>query len=821
MERGGGAAGPLGDIDMRSFIFAGASALALIALAPSAQAQTAASALTPSQLAARRAELLREQAAIQDQLDALDRASAGGAPPPQQQGAANGSVQIGRAATVSQVVVTAAAPPLTARPTGQAVATVSRDLFKDQPDVTIADVLDLVPGVSVIQGNGPRDVSVSIRGSNDRQAYGVRNIQIFEDGFPVTQPDGTGRMDLTDPHAYGAIDVVEGPSSALYGNYATGGAINFHTRAGGDIDGLEVGADFGSYGYYNDYATLGGKGDRYEYAGFISNVRAQGSTSNSQYDTVTENILATYAVTPTDRVTFKFINNDLDTNLSVRLSLNEFKQNPYQQGCSALQTVGCASVSLLANGFTGAKVAQSAQAAGLGRHDRRTVVGARYEHDLDGATTWRTTFDFDNRDIDQPTSSSSYRGPYPSFNVISDLTHRGALFGMGSTSLVGVYGDYEDINSFVYNVVPGGDASLGGLTQSVFGHQLNIGARGREELAITPRLTGVLGIGVEYTQLGANEANYVYSATAAPSQTKIYADRTFVNVAPEASLQWRPQDAWTLHARVATGYGTPQGTNLFTTPQGTFGNNTQLQSQTNVGVDLGAEWRPTATTRLFLTGFYEWFTDELVTQSAGVNLQSYTFNAPHSEHRGVEVGVDWRPLPAGLPGARVYAAYLFDDQIYTTYAEQLSSSAVTQTFNRDGNRIPGVVPNFGDVRVIYDQPSGRLEGLGGFLEAVGRDGYDLDNANLLKAPGYVLLNGELHYDPPAGLGALSRVRFYVDVQNLLDQTYIGTASNITDSLAASGAQNGASVLANATGSIYAGTPRSVFGGVRVKFGGGQ
>ena len=33
--------------------------------------------------------------------------------------------------------------------------------------------------------------------------------------------------------AYGAIDVIRGPSSALYGNYATGGALNFRTRPGG------------------------------------------------------------------------------------------------------------------------------------------------------------------------------------------------------------------------------------------------------------------------------------------------------------------------------------------------------------------------------------------------------------------------------------------------------------------------------------------------------------------------------------------------------------------------------------------------------------
>ena len=76
------------------------------------------------------------------------------------------------------------------------------------------------------QGNGPRDMGVSIRGSNARNGFGIRNIVIFDDGFPVTQPDGLSRSDLIDPHAYGAIDVIRGPSSALYGNYATGGAVN-------------------------------------------------------------------------------------------------------------------------------------------------------------------------------------------------------------------------------------------------------------------------------------------------------------------------------------------------------------------------------------------------------------------------------------------------------------------------------------------------------------------------------------------------------------------------------------------------------------------
>ena len=81
----------------------------------------------------------------------------------------------------------------------------------------------------------------------------IRNIVIFDDGFPVTQPDGLSRSDLIDPKAYGAIDVIRGPSSALYGNYATGGALNFRTRPGRTIDGVEYGVEGGSFGYLNNY----------------------------------------------------------------------------------------------------------------------------------------------------------------------------------------------------------------------------------------------------------------------------------------------------------------------------------------------------------------------------------------------------------------------------------------------------------------------------------------------------------------------------------------------------------------------------------------
>ncbi len=723
------------------------------------------------------------------------------------------------ASLTQTVTVNAQSPLMTEAPAGQTQAQVSREDFKNTPATTVAQVLDLVPGVTFVQGNGPRDVSISVRGSNERQTYGVRNTQIFEDGFSVTQPDGLARTDLTDPHAYSSVDVVQGPSSALYGNYATGGAVNFHTRSGSEIQGLEIGTDFGSFQYFNDFATYGAGNDRYQFAGFLSNVRAEQATAHNGYNTITANLLATVAVTPHDRFTFKFINNDLDANLSIRLSLLQYRLNPYQQGCRAYSTAaaGCASVSLFTNGYTGAHSSLTASQAGLGRHDRRTIVGARWEHDLNPNTTWQTQFVFDDRDINQPTASTSYRGPYPSFNVSSDLLRRGRLGSHPSTTYIAGFFNYENINSFVYNLVPGGNAALGGQVQTVFGRHLNTGAHIREELAFGRRWLLVGGLGLEFTGLQALATNVSYPAAAVPINTPVSADRTFLNAAPDVSLQYHPVEALRLHTHLGTGYGTPQATQLFTNAQGQFGNNVTLRTQRNTGVDLGADWQLGSTLQASLTGFYEWFHNEQVTQSPGVNLQSFTFNAPASSHHGVEAGLDWHPLPTALAGLRLRTSYLHDIQIYTNYTEQITTGAVTSSFSRHNRSIPGVQPNFLNGRVIYDQPSGFLRGLGAFVELNWRDTYMLDNANLLSAPGYTQLNLSTHYDPPGGHGALSRLHFYFDMQNLANRTYVASAGNLTDSLNANGQQNSAAVLAAVGGSIYAGTPRASFGGVRVRF----
>jgi iron complex outermembrane recepter protein len=702
-------------------------------------------------------------------------------------------------------------------PAGQTQTTLDRSQFDDRPAFTVGDILSESPGISVKQGNGPRDIGISIRGSNARNGFGIRNLVIFDDGFPVTQPDGLSRSDLIDPRAYGAIDVIRGPSSALYGNYATGGALNFRTRPGGTIDGIEYGVDGGSFGYLNNYLAAGKKVGNFEASLFASDARGDGFIGNSSFNTQTVNFLATLQATWDDRFTVKFINNDLNIRLPIRSSLNQFDQNPFQQGCAtgATAALGCGTVKLFNNGFNSAAgtSSETAEQAGLGRDDRRTIVGGRWEHDFDNTTTWRNQFVFDDRNINQPTGSTSAIGDFPSYNYMSDITKRGEFLGMDSTAFVGGFYNTLTASSNTWNVMPGGNATLGMLQSNLFSDTTNYGFRGREELRLTSSLTAVVGVGWETTVLKGLNTAYTYTGPAGITTTALTAaDRQFQNTAPELALLYKLNNEWLFRARAAAGYGTPQVSNLFVLQSGLSGNNTQLDTQKNLGYDLGFDWTPNNALKLSATGFYEFFRNELVSQATPLAGISFTFNAPKSEHHGVELAADWK----FYPGWRFMTAYTYLDEVYTQYTENITNGAVFG-FNRAGNKIPGISPNELTTRLGYDEWSGRLAGLGAFVEVQWKDAFYMDNANLLKAPGYELVNVNVHYKTDLASDYFKTLNLYLEVRNVFNTTYVASANNIGDTVTAAGIQNSASVLAMTTNSIYAGSPRAFIAGMKVAF----
>ncbi len=156
------------------------------------------------------------------------------------------------ALVLDPVEVTVTAPRL-ATPLADLPAAVSRvderQATEGRQGLQLDEALNRVPGLfAQNRYNFAQDARISIRGFGSRAPFGVRGLRILQDGIPETTPDGQSQVDAIDLLNLRDIEVLRGPSAALYGN-ASGGVISARTRDGRDPRGFGGGVLLGSYGY--------------------------------------------------------------------------------------------------------------------------------------------------------------------------------------------------------------------------------------------------------------------------------------------------------------------------------------------------------------------------------------------------------------------------------------------------------------------------------------------------------------------------------------------------------------------------------------------
>ena len=120
------------------------------------------------------------------------------------------------------------------------------------------------------------------------------------------------------------------------------------------------------------------------------------------------------------------------------------------------------------------------------------------------------------------------------------------------------------------------------FSRSTVGSTQNFGARAREEVKVAEDVSSSLEQQSSGRSSMARKRSYKYKTNGAINGvTLVSAERDMTNVAPELGVVYTPTREWQWRARVGTGYGTPQFSNLFVGPDGQPGNNTDLKSQTN------------------------------------------------------------------------------------------------------------------------------------------------------------------------------------------------------------------------------------------------
>lgn len=105
--------------------------------------------------------------------------------------------------------------------------------------------LNAAPGVRM-EERSPGSYRLSIRGSSLRSPFGVRNVKIYYNDIPITDPGGFTYLNMLGFYNAGSIQVIKGPGSSLYG--AGNGGVVLVSSPHADSSGIAVGFSGGSYG---------------------------------------------------------------------------------------------------------------------------------------------------------------------------------------------------------------------------------------------------------------------------------------------------------------------------------------------------------------------------------------------------------------------------------------------------------------------------------------------------------------------------------------------------------------------------------------------
>lgn len=99
-----------------------------------------------------------------------------------------------------------------------------------QSDVSIVSAMNQIPGVRM-EERSPGSLRLSMRGSALRAPFGVRNVKIYYNDIPITDPGGHTYLNQFGFYNLRHIEVLKGPGSSLYGA-GTGGVLLIESMAG-------------------------------------------------------------------------------------------------------------------------------------------------------------------------------------------------------------------------------------------------------------------------------------------------------------------------------------------------------------------------------------------------------------------------------------------------------------------------------------------------------------------------------------------------------------------------------------------------------------
>ncbi len=148
-------------------------------------------------------------------------------------------------------------------------------------DRTGINTLNNIPGVTMQSGTYTTN-RIIIRGMGSRTPYNTNRIRTYLNDIPLTTSDGLSSPEEIDVTAIGRLEIIKGPSSALYGS-GLGGNINLYTPVANE-NKLEAGIQYGSFNTIKPSVNGSFTKGRHTLWAALNHLHSDGWRENSNYD---------------------------------------------------------------------------------------------------------------------------------------------------------------------------------------------------------------------------------------------------------------------------------------------------------------------------------------------------------------------------------------------------------------------------------------------------------------------------------------------------------------------------------------------------------
>jgi outer membrane receptor protein involved in Fe transport len=649
--------------------------------------------------------------------------------------------------------------------------------IRQSPAVVADDVLRQIPTFSLFRrtsslSSHPTSQGVSLRGLGPS---GVSRTLVLVDGTPFNDPFGGWvywtRVPLEDVDR---IEVVDGPSSNLYGNYAMGGVINIMSGRPARRT-VEIKPQ---YGNHNSPKLDVSGSDVWGKVGVLANV--------SVFDTDGFPIVAENERGIIDNnATVKFQNYNLKLDYTPNERVNAFVRGGYfseDRNNGKILEVNDTQWSAVSGGVRVRLPDESdLQASLFGdiEHFHSTFLAVTPPSvTVPPRSIVRLT-------VDQHVPTNAFGG-----SVLWSKALGVTNFFSAGTDWRWVDGDSQEdsYNAITGPVVPPVQGSILVVKRVSGGTQRSIGAFLQDVLTPLSALSVTLSARVDgWRNYDAHNLENNYPSGTPTVNNRLLPDRDDVVVSPKVAAVYHVTDRINVWGDVASGFRAPTLNELYR--QFRVGTvltlaNEQLGPERLVGGEFGVNLIPARNLTVRATYYDNQVSNpvsNVTISTVGANVVQQRRNLGQARVRGLQTDMEFRPSTFW----RVTAGYLNN---HATVEEYAANPALV------GNYLPQVPKNRGSVQVTYANPKYVMVSVG--VQFVGRQFDDDQNIRVVPGetepglPAYTLADLMVTRTVSRNFDA------FIGVQNLFDTVYIvGTLPTTT------------------------GSPRLVNAGVRVRFSG--